>query len=315
MKLEIGSVIYQGFIEARVRSSMDTLFDEFEFVSTNIWGADIPFALADDCRILTPDDEQLLDGYINGLTIPIGGDIAISGHDKTFDLISSTIAGTGEYKNLTVKEIIEKICDPFGITVSGTADSSLAIFRYGLNDKAVDVILDLVGRYGMLANSDGDGNIELTEITTSNRATLKLVEGYNIINGSLTIAENRPSSVTAIGKTRTASISSTSSGSSDRYRPNTIINGGNFSAGQALTSSEWIANLGSPESYSVTVSGLYNERPNTLIDIVAGTWGLNGSLLIKSVLWGMTRDGGHFTTFDLVNPSIFGGDDVSSGWI
>ena len=314
MKLEVGSQVFSGFISAHVRSSMDSLFDQFKFVSTSRIVSDKLIKLGNDCRVIAPDDSTLLDGYIYGLTVPIGGDVIITGSDKAQDLMSSNVSGTGEFKNLTAKQIIQSICLPFGITVSGTADASVDVFRYNINERASDVILELLGRYGLLANSDGSGNLVLTTATTTDRATLQLVEGNNIIDGAVMLSENRNSEFTLHGQNRTGSVSSSVDGLSARHRPSTAIFTGNVTSGQVTTGAAWGAKMAQPEMYSVRVSGIYNVRPNTLIPIESNTLGVSGDLLIRAVTWSLER-GGHTTTFELVNPAVYGGENTDCGWL
>jgi prophage tail gpP-like protein len=314
MKLEVGNVIYSGFNEVYLRSSMDCLFDEFRITCANRFVDDKAIKLGSDCRILSPDDEILLDGYIYSLTAPIGGVLTLSGMDKTADLAACTIDGTGEFRGLTVAQIIERVCSPFGITVSGDAPASLEVFRYGLNEKAIDVIRELCARHGLLANSDGGGNIVLTRATQFDRAELQLEEGNNITGGSLTVSENRYSAVKMLGQNRGAAVSGSATGTASRSRPLTAVQTGNLSAGQAVTGAQWLAAVSSAEAYSVSVAGMYNVRPNTLIDIQSRSLGVSGSLLIRAVTWIAT--GGELTTqFDLVNPAMYGGENVKNGWI
>ncbi len=316
MKLAVGSLIYTGFLEAQVRSSMDTIFDEFRFISLNRWGEGSKgIRLGDSCKVLTPDDEPLLTGYVNGLGVPIGGDLTISGHDRTFDLISSTIDGTGEFKGLTVKQIAEAICSPFGISVSGDAPQAIDVYRYGQNETAADVLRDLCARHGLICNADGNGDLKIEQIPTTTRATLQLIEGKNIIGGSATLGEVRPSSVKMLGQNRTANASSTATGGAGRNRPKTIIQSGNITSGQATTGASWAASISQPDAYQFTVSGLYNERPNRLMWVEVPTAGVTGQLLIRSILWRMVPRGGHETVFDLINPAAYGGEQTLNGWV
>jgi prophage tail gpP-like protein len=278
-------------------------------VSKNRWIGNRGVKLGDDCRIVTADGTQLIDGFIFKLNVSIGSPVVISGMDKTADMMDCPISGTGEFKGLTVKQIISKICEPFGVTVSGKADSVIDVCRYGLNEMAIDIIRDLCGRSGILANSDGAGNVVLTRATDFDRSELILEEGNNILSGSLALIETRRSTIKTIGQNRAGNSSATAAGTSARHRPQTVINGGNLTAGQALTGVEWLASMATPESYIISVAGFKNVRPNTLIDIESRTLGVSGSLLIRAVVWDDGKDGST-TSFDLVNPAMYGGENV-----
>lgn len=316
MKLAVGSLIYTGFLEAQVRSSMDTLFDEFRFISLNRWGEGSKgIRLGDSCKVLTPDDEPLLIGYANGLGVPIGGDLTISGHDKTYDLIGATIDGTGEFKGLTVQQIVASICAPFGISVSGIASQKIDVYRYGLNDSAADVLLDICSRHGLICNADGGGNLIIEQIPTRTRASLRLIEGQNIQTGSLMLGEVRASDVAFRGQTAALNAIGTATGSASRHRPKAIVQSGAITSGQAITGAGWAASIARADAYRITVSGLYNERPNRLINVESPTLGVSGDLLIRSILWSMTKAGGHQTVFDLINPAAYGGEETKNDWI
>ena len=314
MKLEAGNSVYTGFIEAHVRASMDCLFDEFQIISANRFVSEKEIKLGMDCRILSPEDDPMIDGYIFGLTAPIGGVLTITGFDKTADLADCTVSGTGEFRGLTVAQIVQSICSPFGITVSGNAPAMLDVFRYGLNEKAIDVIRELCARHGLLASSDGLGNIVLTSSATTSRASLQLEEGNNIIEGVFAGRENRFDTVKLLGSSNGVSVYGEVAGAASRYRPLTAIQDGNLSAGQANTGAAWLASVSSAESYSVSLAGLYNVRPNTLIDIESDSLGVSGSLLIRSVTWSADRRG-LTTKLDLVNPAMYGGENTPNGWV
>ena len=320
MILEIDNAKYSGFVSLSVLSSMDTLSDTFTIRANNRWISDYEIGVNSTCRILTePGGDSLLEGYVYGLNPSIGEPITINGRDKTGDLIDCIVSGSvGEFRGRTPKQIITSICEPFGITVDGADGSVLPVYRHSMVSSVYDIILDLSSRQGLLINSDGTGNIVISDEATTTRASFVLQEGINIINGSAIIDASRQHSIYTVNGQNQGSnqVNSSSTGFSPRFRPLTVINSGSIEVADAQSSVEWLAAIseGMVQGYSVKVAGIQDVRPNTLIEIASDTLGVNGDLLIKSARF--TTDGnGSTTTLSLVPPQTYGGEETLNGWI
>lgn len=316
MILEIQNVQYQGFVSTSVTSGIDTLSDSFSIASNNRW-IDGGLKVTDSCRILDNNGEPILDGYISKLIPEIGGNITIIGRDKSGDLIDCTANGTGEFAGLTLKEIVQQLANPFGVTVTGEDGSTIERFRYGQDETVAEIIRELVTRQGYLINSDGAGELVI-ETASDTRAPFVLQEGVNVLAGSAVIDSSRlHSSYRVLGQSyNDNTVNSTFDGLSDRHRPLTRVNTGNIQIADAQTASEWLGRVmdGMAQEYTVTVADLQSVRPNTLIDCAMPTLGIEDTLLIKNVRWNVDKSGSK-TTLLLTNPYAFGLTNTSNGYL
>lgn len=317
MIFEANNIQYNGFESISVMSSVRTISDSFSITCNNRWTRG-GLKAGDEARILDIEGDPLIDGYVNALNPSIGGSMGISGRDKSGDLIDSTyIKGTGEFVGLTMKEIIQALCTPFGIIVTGEDGSTIDRFRYGLNQRVADIIRTLVVRQGYLCNSDGSGDLVIQKAGTT-RAPFVLQEGVNILSGNAVIdASKLHSSYKVLGQNiSNNTINAEFTGLSDRYRPLTSIDTGNIQIRDAQTSSEWLARVsdGSAQSYVVTVADIQTVRPNTIIEVASDTLGINDDLLITDVTWTTDKKGSR-TMLNLANPYIFGLDAVNNTYL
>jgi prophage tail gpP-like protein len=227
MILEVNNIQYSGFTTISVSSGIDVLSDSFVISSNNRW-TDGGLRAEDECRILDASGNPLLDGYISKLSPVIGGNISIAGRDKAGDLIDSMPSGTGEFSGLTMKEIIQALCAPFGIIVTGEDGSVVPRFRYGMDERVSSIIHELVTRQGYLIYSDGSGDLVISKAGEA-RAPFVLVEGNNITNGSAIIdATKLHSTYEVLGQNYSDNtVNSSFNGLSTRYRPLTAVNTGN----------------------------------------------------------------------------------------
>ncbi len=320
MLLEIDNQRYSGFSGLSVETSMDALSDTFTISAHNRWIDYKEIGVNSECRIIREsDNEPILDGYIFRLVPSIGEPLLISGRDMTGDLIDCTVSGsTGEFKGRTLKQIIESLVSPFGITVSGEDGSKISIYRHSMNDMVSDVIFDLVSRQGMLANSNGTGNIILTSATTTEYAPFSLQEGVNVNKGSFVLDASLQHSIyTVLGQNKTSSqITSSTDGDSPRFRPLTLINSGNIQIQDAKTASAWRQSVsdGSAQAYEIEVDAIQKVSPNTLIKTESDTLGVNGDLLIRGASFISDKNGSR-TVLSLVPPQTFGGNATMNSWI
>lgn len=317
MILEVHNVQYTGFISELAMSGIDTLSDSFSFTSVNRWmGGGI--SVKDECRVLDNAGEPIIGGYIDKISAGLDGRIIISGRDKAGDLIDSTPAGSGEYVGLTMREIIQSLCEPFGIIVTGEEGSTISRFRYGLDETISGIIRELVTRQGYLINSDGSGDLVIEEAGAT-RAPFVLEEGVNILGDSAVEVNGSMlhSSYTVLGQNiDNNTVNSTIAGRADRYRPLTTHNTGNIQIADAQTSSAWLGRIsdGMAQQYSIIIAGIQNVRPNTVIECDSLSLGVSGDLLIKNVVWSDGASGAR-TTLKLANPYAFGLDYTDNTYL
>ena len=317
MIFDANNIQYEGFQSISVTSSVQTISDSFSIQCNNRW-VNGGLKGGDEARIIDSDGEALIDGYVDKLMPNIGGMIGIAGRDKAGDLVDSMyVNGTGEFAGITMKEIIQSLCSPFGIIVTGEDGERIERFRYGLNQTVASIIQTLVSRQGYLCNSDGSGDLVIQKAGTQ-RAPFVLIEGVNILNGTAMIdATKLHSNYRILGQNYNSNtINDNFVGFSGRHRPLTSIDTGNIQIRDAQTASEWLARVsdGSAQSYTITVADIQKVRPNTLIECSSPTLGINDDLLITDITW-VTDKSGSRTVLSLANPYIFGLDAVNNTYL
>jgi prophage tail gpP-like protein len=315
MIFETQNVKYEGFISANVSTSIDSLSDTFTIHANNRWASG-GLRAGDECAIYDYNDEKLLEGYIDAVEPHTDGRIQISGRNKAGDLIDSTAAGSGEFTNLTLLEIVQRLCEPFGIIATGEDGSRIDRFRYAPDETVSQIIKRLAVRQGFLIYSDPSGDVIIANAGNT-RAPIVLEQGVNIISGSAKIDARRLHSLyKVLGQNYDSNtVNGEFAGLATRYRPLTQIDGGNIQIRDALTGAEWVANVsdGMAATYTIILSGLVNVRPNTLIDTKSESLGVEGDLFINRVTWQLAKE--TQTVLNLVNPYAFGLDSVGNRYL
>jgi prophage tail gpP-like protein len=316
MIFEVNNVQYEGFQSISVTSSVRMISDSFSITCNNRW-RDGGLKAGDESRIIDGEGNPLIDGFVDILNPVIGGTMSIAGRDKAGDLIDSMPSGTGEFVGLTMKEIIQSLCQPFGIIVTGEDGRTINRFRYSLNQPVATAIKTLVARQGYLCNSDGSGDLVIQKAGIT-RAPFVLQEGVNIIDGSAVIDSTKlHSSYKVLGQNYDNNVINASfEGLANRYRPYVANDTGNLQIRDAQTSSEWLARVsdGSAQTYTITVADIQTVRPNTIIECSSQTLGIQDDLLITDIKW-VTDSNGSRTILTLANPYIFGLDAVNNTYL
>ena len=133
---------------------------------------------------LSIDGEMVLDGYIDDLDLEWDGRTLmrarVLGRDKTGDLVDCAAApdGPAEFRNLTLLQIAEKICAPFGIPVRADVDIGEKFDRLANNphETALAILEKAARQRSVLLVSDGVGGLLLTR-GGANRAPAPLRVG------------------------------------------------------------------------------------------------------------------------------------------
>ena len=116
------------------------------------------------------DEEPVLVGYIDDLDLEWDGQslmrARVVGRDKTGDLVdcAAAPAGPAEYRNLTLLQIAQKICGPFGIVVRADVDVGAPFDRLAINphETALATLEKGARQRTILLVSDGVGGLLLT---------------------------------------------------------------------------------------------------------------------------------------------------------
>lgn len=171
--LEINDVQYTNFTSAGVTLALDTLANDFAFEAVLPAGKTLPVKVGDRCRVIV-EGTPVLTGFVENITGNYSADnhnIAVTGRDKTMDLIDSTIDVINDIRApITLKEVIEKVIAHIGADLEVIDNATPESFN-----KAEDIIAPqpgsnafaLVEEYAqkrqVLLTSNADGNIVITQ--------------------------------------------------------------------------------------------------------------------------------------------------------
>jgi prophage tail gpP-like protein len=138
------------------------------------------------------DGELVQKGWIDQIKLKDDADelhAQVSGRDVCGDLIDCAAAPNGpvEWRGLTVLQIAQKICAPFGLTVRADVDvgAPFPVFGIQLDEQAMSAIERGARQRGLLMVSDGVGGLVLT-VGGNTRAPDRLARGVNIFGSEYT---------------------------------------------------------------------------------------------------------------------------------
>ena len=189
--LEIEGEDYLIRENVEVVSSMLTLCNTFTVETMQLNDPEFKTSAGQECK-LKVDDDVLVDGQIDHTEIEYDPTensytITISGRDKTASLVDCTFEfEPNEWKELSVEDILNNLCSPFGIDViiDASAQSQVSelieTFKINEGEYVVDSLSELCRNHAVLPLNFGDGKLTITQAGTK-KAEEELSIGSNII--------------------------------------------------------------------------------------------------------------------------------------
>ena len=334
--LKINGRAYEGWTGVTVNKSMFSLCGAFGLSGTDIfpgrpanWG----IKLGDSCSVEI-NGQKIITGYVED--IPISYDekshnIQIGGRDKTGDLVDCSFNGdANEWSGLKVVEVIQRLCNPFGITV--VADSTVESlvsevwpenFKANEGDTVFDLIAKVCKMTAVLPISYGDGFLTLTQTGTKARANDPLELGRNVKKGAID-QSNKDRFQEYIVKGQgvgndfkdVLSISGPTGSVTDsvinRYRPIIILAETPCDSGRCVERAKWESNLRAGKSRKLTYEVVGWTQSNGRV------WSINSSVKVTDEFLGIFRkdlliaelnfsldQGGTITTMTVVDKKAF----------
>jgi prophage tail gpP-like protein len=221
--VRLGGVDYDGWHAVSVQRGLEQAAAQFSCsVSERTTGAPMePWVLrpGSPCSILL-DGEVVITGYIDTYMPRYDANshgVEIRGRSRTADFIdSAAIVPGGQFKQLSLLEIAERLAKPFGLTISPSAGMATEGPRPypefvgpmpPLHDVQVQqgetchALLERLARLrGLLITDTADGQLALTRVGSRVAATA-LVQGANILGASAELdASQRFSEYTVKGQ-------------------------------------------------------------------------------------------------------------------
>jgi prophage tail gpP-like protein len=240
---------------------------------------------------------------------------------------SCPIVSTGEFKNLSTKQIIQRIASAFGVQVYG--EDGIVFGKYNIElDSTCDVIIaELCIVSGLIANTNVDGSLTLVKYSadTSIDPAFQLQEGMNcsmqfvadhrrvaneyvMLGQQSFLLDNNPTNAkhtiagSYVGTKRATFVSPIST------------NGTTIKDQLIWHTNTWEATA---ETLLAKIPGIRLIEKGQMVLVNSSPARIeNGKRLIETVQYVQMEDGQAYTELTLVLPSKYGGEEVErSGWI
>lgn len=324
VELKIDSKTYSGWKDLKIVRSIETLAGRFEMSLTNATPFPIPRGGAVELNLYgTP----VITGYSDTIEASIGKDeygLNTTGRDKTGDLVdASALVDSQEMLNVTLREVIESLIEPFGIKAVFEVDPPERFPKFSFQEETAYEAIERGCRLrGVFASSNRSGEIVIQEYGKT-RAGAGLVLGQNVLTVRTNFDESkRFSEYRVYGQQSgndniTAESSAAPEGSAidlgvERYRPLIIVAEGSIDSAGGEARAEWEAAVRAARAVTseVMVQGwrdgngdLWEE--NKIVPCEMSRAGIDGDMLIKEVSYTLSSEGGEKTSLLLVRPDAY----------
>lgn len=353
--LRVGGMDYEGWHAISVLRNIEQAASSFSCsVSERTTGHGLePWVLAPGapCSILL-DGELVVTGYIDTYAPRFDAHshgVEVRGRSRTADFVDgAAIVPGGQFKQLSLLEIAERLAAPFGLPVDALAaiGGPLADVQIQQGETCYAVLERLCRMQGLLVCDGPAGILSLARVG-SRRAVGALIQGENILGASAELdASQRFSQYTvkgqrantddridgkdkagaageknggsAAGDTVRACIGAALDGFIGRYKPWLLTAETQADDAQCQKRAEWEARrrAGHATRASVVVAGWrqLDGGPlwdvNLLVPVVSPWLGINRVLLVSAVEF-RKDDGGSSTRLELTLPDAFAAEGES----
>ena len=333
--LIIDGMAYGGWTRLEVQRGIEQIAGGFTLQLTSRYpGVDVPMQLREGlaCKVLLGNDLVIL-GYIDEYETDdtdTSSTVRVSGRDKTGDLVDcSAIFKTGQWRGVTLAQIVADISRPFGITVavSPGTETGEVFKRFSLEEgeKAFDAIDRACKLRAVLVTSTPDGNLLITSASTVSSG-VRLIEGVNMKKfNSKHSWKERHSEITLKGQVPgddhengAAAAHLKASGKDaeiNRYRPLVVIAEHGTSSKSMADRAAWEikVRMGRGKRGGCTVVGWRTGKdgqegplwqPNTLVQVTSARMNVDMELLIVSCNYQLGEQG-KFTALTFSRPEAF----------
>ncbi len=339
MRIEVNGIEYSGFISSSAEIRLDALSNSFSFTSAGI----APFKIGDPCRIIV-NDKTVITGHIeiiNGSGDATSREITYSGRDKTGDLVDSNIGALSDLgTSISLKTIIEKVISNIDSTLKVIDQVSPKNFNPAEDiaspepgDNAFDFIEKLARKRQVILTSNSDGNIVIVDTPGDNLIhALQNVLGAdnnNVKSFSFSYDETgrynlykmvsslNPTALSFSGATNNSDVVNQSGNVTDKAiragRQLVITAEGSYSNTENNTRAEWEQRIRQARGrlYSAVVQGFTPPgssdlwQVNTIIGVLDDFAGISAEMLINSIVFSLSEDGGSTTTLSLVEQNAY----------
>lgn len=270
--LRINGQAWYGWTAMRISAGIDRLARDFEVQITRrakekgglLDAVSSGVRQGDSVEVLIGGD-LVLTGYVDAK--PVSYDArsitrSIRGRSRTGDLIDSA-ATVRQFKGQIPQKIAGELCQPFGVSVFGSAGQSpISDFSVDWGETVAEAIDRMMQQQRLLAYDDANGDLHFGAVGAL-RATTPLVYGKNILTCSAPqdksechseyrVAGQRAGDDDDFGETSTTKVSHKTAGSVGRYRPLLIKQTGQASVATCRAMCEFEARRREAKAREVT---------------------------------------------------------------
>lgn len=324
VQLNLNAQAYTGWKRLAVVRSIETIAGRFDVEASDKQPFPVPRGGSVELLLY---GKTVITGYTDTLAVDISSDehsLNITGRDKTGDLVdASALVESQEMNNVTLREIVESVLEPFGVKSVFDVDPAEKFKKFSFQQETVFEAIERAARLrGVLASSNEKGEVVIQKYGQL-RAGSGLELGGNVLSARATFNDADRFSVYKVygqqaGDEDTDPVASTTPNGEardlavTRYRPKIIIAEGNVDNGIAQDRAEWEAAIRAARAVSVEVvvqgwQDITGElwRENRLTRCKLEPLGINGDMLIKEVSYTLDDKNGEKTRLVLVRPDAY----------
>lgn len=333
--LFVNKVIYRGWKSVNITRSINSFSSSFSLELTDKWSPNSRDVAVKpgDLFHLHVDGTSIMDGYLDSVSISAGANektISVNGRSRAADLVDCSYDGPTQFKKTTMKSIVEKLVAPFGIATSFTSDPG-EFNKININQG--ETVASIIGRMCLQKKLIVYTTYRSNLIFTKNgfkRATNEIIEGENLISGSVTrnnsnrfskyTVKSQGSSPTAGANSLLGNVGEANDPGITRFRPKVIVSE-NFSSNElAIERANYEASKASAEGtrFKVVVQGWRQSNGdlwdvNQVIALRSPALNYSGYLLCESVTFTKSQGGGTTTTLGLVRSDAYQFEPIAEG--
>ncbi len=328
--VEIGGRRYDGWTEAQVTRSLETVAGRFGITLSERWpGEREPRPIRPDDRVtIALDGETVLTGRVDAVSVSYDARshaISVEGRDAAAELVDCSVPVTPvEWRGETLLSIASALAADFGIRVltETFVGAPFEVFRTEEGETVWEAIGRGCAMRAVLAVSDGRGNVVLTR-PQRRRAAVRLERGRNILSARASLDRRdryghyivlaQQGGTDFLGNAETAHVlgEATDPGMRRQRRLVTIAEQGAGLA-EAQERAEWEASVRAAQARraSVRVQGWREGEsgrlwaPGTVASVFDDALGLAGDMLIAMARQSISGEG-TVTDIDLLPPDAF----------
>ncbi len=307
VELVVEGAVYSGWTEVAVRSSLDSIAREFTAVYTSGLAEGRPdIQRGDACTVRTEAGVVVLTGYVDDVEDAYDDtshQLTCTGRSIAGDLVDSSAERKGgQWRRATIRQIVEDLVRPFGVSVRAAegVDLTPTVRAWALQEgETVHEVLERLARaYGFLWSSSARGDLMAVRAGSA-RTRTALEFGRNIARGrSMSSMRERFSSYSVVSQsaadanvwgTNAAHIRATVTDDDvRRHRPLRLVADSQLNQPEAEARARFERNLrfgrGTRLQYEVrdwqTTEGVW--EINTLVPVRDPTFGLDRELLLAA---------------------------------